>query len=73
MALSNASCFPEIAGDAAIYFDPYDKYSIEQAVSRLLMDPGLCQKMIQRGKERACSFDWRITAEKTLAVYKSII
>ena len=36
VALSNASCFPEIAGDAGIYFDPYSEKSIIESIREVI-------------------------------------
>ena len=69
VALSATSCFPEIAGDAALYFDPSDVSSIERALGRLLSDRALRQALIFRGQERLQKFSWATTAERTVAVY----
>lgn len=70
VALSAASCFPEVAGDAALYFDPSDTASIARALERLLSDSALRRALIDRGRERLKRFSWAATAEKTAAVYK---
>ena len=36
VALSNTSCFPEIAGDAAVYFDPYSISSMSEAITKVI-------------------------------------
>src|SRR5205823_4785178 len=41
VACSNASSLPEVAGDAALLFDPRDTDGIEAALIRLLHDPDL--------------------------------
>jgi glycosyltransferase involved in cell wall biosynthesis len=70
IALSATSSFPEIAGDAALYFNPSDPISIEEALRKLLSDPTLRQALIGRGRERLKRFSWAATAERTVAVYK---
>lgn len=70
VALSNTSCLPEIAGDAALYFDPTDVSSMEGAVRKLLSDSDLRQVLIHRGRERLQGFSWAVAAERTAAVYK---
>jgi glycosyltransferase involved in cell wall biosynthesis len=69
VALSATSCFPEIAGDAALYFDPSDVSSIERALGRLLSDRALRRTLTELGQERLQKFSWATTAERTLAVY----
>ena len=40
VACSNASSLPEVAGDAALLFDPRDEPAIAEALARLLGDAG---------------------------------
>jgi glycosyltransferase involved in cell wall biosynthesis len=69
---SSSSSLPEVAGEAALYADPHDAEGFTKQAARLLADPGLRQRMIQAGLERARQFSWRRTAEQTIAVYHSI-
>lgn len=52
VALSNASCFPEIAGEAGAYFEPESVDSIYETISSLLDSDGERTALIQAGKER---------------------
>ena len=70
---SHAPCIPEILADAAIYFDPGDIRDMRDKMRTLLSEPGLSQKLSIAGKERARDFTWKKTAEKTLAVYRSLL
>ncbi len=69
VACSDASSLPEVAGDAALLFDPNDPRAIAQALERLLGDPALREQLRKRGRERAASFTWERTARLTLASY----
>lgn len=69
VALSRASCFPEIAGDAAVYFDPSGVSSIADAMSRVLSGTVPVALLRQRGNERLRGFSWAATAERTAAFY----
>jgi glycosyltransferase involved in cell wall biosynthesis len=69
VACSSASSLPEVAGDAALLFDPYDKADIAGALTRLLDDGELRAGLIAKGRERARMFTWERTAELTLASY----
>jgi glycosyltransferase involved in cell wall biosynthesis len=73
VALGDTSCFPEIAGDAAFYFDPSDVTSIAQALKRLLSDSALRHELMRRGQERLRSFSWTTAAERTVAVYRKCL
>jgi glycosyltransferase involved in cell wall biosynthesis len=69
VACSNASSLPEVAGEAALLFDPADEPAIAQAISRLLSDEELCAELRRRGAERARLFTWERTAQLALASY----
>jgi glycosyltransferase involved in cell wall biosynthesis len=69
VASSNASSLPEVAGDAALLFDPHDESAIASAVERLLSDPEEAARLRARGLERARSFTWERTARLVLASY----
>lgn len=71
--LSRASCFPEIALDAAIYFEPDRPESLQEALEKIYLDKKLRQKLIERGQKRAQDFSWKKTARATLKVYQSVI
>jgi len=66
---SNASSLPEIAGDAALLFDPRDETAIAAAVLRVLRDRTLAERLRASGVERAEEFSWERTARLTLESY----
>jgi glycosyltransferase involved in cell wall biosynthesis len=70
VACSNVSAVPEVAGDAALLFDPHRSDAIAEAIRRLLVDRALAEELSARGQERARLFSWRRAAEETLAVYE---
>jgi glycosyltransferase involved in cell wall biosynthesis len=69
VACSRASALPEVAGDAARYFDPYDIADISGALIELLNDDGLARKLVARGRAREATFTWEATARGTLESY----
>ena len=69
VACSKASSLPEVAGDAALMFDPRDPGAIAAAVERLLHDHDEVRRLQARGRERVRLFTWERTAELTLASY----
>jgi glycosyltransferase involved in cell wall biosynthesis len=71
--LSNKSCFPEIAGEAAIYFDPRNRNEISNTIEEVLNNQQLRESLIKEGKERLKYFSWKKSSEKTLDVYKKLI
>ena len=69
VACSRASALPEVAGDAARYFDPYSAPDIAAALGDLLADPELAAQLVARGRERQAEFTWEATARGTLESY----
>jgi glycosyltransferase involved in cell wall biosynthesis len=70
VACSNASSLPEVAGDAALLFDPHQEPSIADALERLLAEPALREQLSARGLARVREFTWERTARLTLASYR---
>ena len=70
VACSEASSLPEVAGDAALLFDPRDECQIAGALARLLDDEELRRTLIARGRSRAREFTWARTARLTLDSYR---
>jgi glycosyltransferase involved in cell wall biosynthesis len=66
---SNATSLPEVAGDAALLFDPLDVDAIAVSVRRILEDDELADRLRSAGSERARRFSWEETARQTLASY----
>lgn len=69
--VANASCFPEIAGDAALYFDPDDASALRAAI-RSVEDPAVANALRVKGRARAAQFTWEATAAQTLAAYREV-
>ena len=69
---SNASSLPEVAGDAALLFDPLDVEGMAAAMERILSDKRLRAELIERGLKRARGFSWEKCARQTLAVLESV-
>lgn len=70
VACSNSSSLPEVAGDAALYFDPLDVGAIKSAVETLLTDEALRQELAAKGLLQARKFSWRRAAKETALVYR---
>ena len=66
---ANASCLPEVYGDAAVYFDPHDAGDLSQRILDLLDKPELLSDMSAKGHERTKMFSWRKMAEGTHRLY----
>lgn len=64
---SNATCHPEVCGDAALYCDPADPGDFADALHRLATDSALAEKQRQRGFERVKHFSWQRAARAYVA------
>jgi glycosyltransferase involved in cell wall biosynthesis len=70
---SNSSCFPEIAGDSAEYFNPADSASISGAIEKVLNDGNLSQNLIRKGQQKLQSYTFDKCIDNTIQVYSSLL
>lgn len=66
---SNATCLPEIYGDAALYFDPSNYQEMADQVGRVLDDSKLRQELIEKGATKAKEYSWQRMAQQTHDIY----
>jgi glycosyltransferase involved in cell wall biosynthesis len=59
---ANNSCLPEVAGDAAVYFNPYHVNELSQCMQELIDDPAMVLALKEKGKIRLNQFSWSKTA-----------
>jgi glycosyltransferase involved in cell wall biosynthesis len=69
VACSNTGATPEIAGGAALLFDPHDPRSIADALGRLLAGGPEIERLKLAGVARAAEFTWERTAKGLLDCY----
>ena len=69
VACADATSLPEVAGDAALLFDPLDVGEIAAAIERLLSDQELADDLRASGLARAELFTWDACAQGVLEVY----
>lgn len=70
---SRASCFPEIAGNAAHYFDPTDTDEMQHVIASVVFNEDKRSELIRSGCERIGHFSWSKCAQETLACYKRVL
>lgn len=70
---SDKTSLPEIAGDAAMYFDPYDADDIARAIERFYAGKHIGEDLVARGRERLKAFSWKKNALEIIAVYESVL
>ena len=72
ICLSNSSCFPEVAGDAALYFDPKNIESIEECVDKIIHDSMLSAQLVEKGKEKLKEYSIEKMVNATCKVYSEL-
>jgi glycosyltransferase involved in cell wall biosynthesis len=70
VACADRGALPEVAGDAALLFDPDVQESVTAALHTLLRDSARAAGLVRRGRERVRSFTWERTAQLTLESYE---
>ena len=71
--LSNRSSLPEVAGSAALYFDPDQPDSLRAAVEQLITSPARRQQLAELGQAQLRHFSWEKTVRETLDLYESLL
>ena len=66
VAASTSASIPEVCGQAATYFDPYDIVSIARSIESLAGDDSLRERLIQAGHARAALYSWDHSATRLL-------
>jgi len=72
VAASNNSSLPEVLGQAAVYFDPYQPQEIHKKIKYVLDNPQVAQQLVERGHEQVKKFSWKKMAAITLKMYQKI-
>ncbi|MEO1933808.1 MAG: glycosyltransferase, partial [Myxococcales bacterium] len=65
--------FREVAGDAALYADPFHPPSLAAAMEAVLFKFDVAEMLVKRGRERIKKFTWDRTAQKTLNLFRSVV
>ena len=71
--LAKSSCFPEIAGNAAMYFENGNEENLVKQLEMILEDTGLSQRLRQTGFERLRFFSWEKTVKQHIEVYQNVV
>jgi glycosyltransferase involved in cell wall biosynthesis len=73
VVLSDRSCFPEVAGDAALYFNPDNQAEVADRIEEIINNPMLRKSLIDKGFIRQKMFSIDKKAAETLKVYRSVL
>ena len=70
---SNVSVMPEIAGEAALYVDPYKPEEMVAQTVALLTDDALRNSLVEKGRARAANFTWGSAVKSLLGIYEKMV
>lgn len=73
VASSNQASLPEIIGEAAMYFNPYDEQEMLDKLSDFVENEQLRQDLVSKGEKRILNFTWLKCAQETLDIYRKIL
>ncbi|MFA5933042.1 MAG: glycosyltransferase family 1 protein [Microgenomates group bacterium] len=66
---SNTGSLPEVAADAAVYFNPRILKDMEEKISSVLENRKFRKELIEKGELRFKKFSWKRLAHQTLEIY----
>jgi glycosyltransferase involved in cell wall biosynthesis len=69
---SRTSSLPEIAGEAALYVNPYETDDISRAIKTITADAGLREELALRGRAQAELFSVARYRERVAALYEGL-
>lgn len=70
---ANTSSLPEVAGDAAVYFNPFDVREMASQIALVLLDDDLRTRLRQAGRERANLFKWEAVASSAWIEWSNLV
>ncbi len=70
---SNTSSMPEVAGEAALFFDPLSVDEITACMETIVYSTSTRQRLVKAGRRRLVHFSWDRCAEETVKVYKQCL
>jgi len=70
---SNASCLPEVYGQAALYFNPHKPKDLANKIKLLLKNPQLRERLIKSGKKQVKKYSWQKMAKEIWGLFKELL
>lgn len=68
---ARSSSLPEVAGGAALYFDPQRPEELASRFQELAADPALRSRLVEAGRARLAEYSWHRTAQETLRAFEA--
>ena len=70
---SDRTCLPEVAGNAALYFDPFDVDQMARGMEEITSNPSKRKELIENGLKKAQNYNWDQAAAKTWDILKAFL
>lgn len=70
---SNATCLPEVYGQAAHYFNPTDTSDMAEAILQVLEDDKLRTRLAKAGYKQIKKYSWKKQAQQTHTIYEQVL
>ncbi|OJU88145.1 glycosyl transferase family 1 [Candidatus Saccharibacteria bacterium 49-20] len=70
---SNATCLPEVYGQAAHYFNPEDTSDMAEAIDQVLSDDKIRTRLAKAGYKQIKKYSWKKQAQETHKVYMKVL
>jgi glycosyltransferase involved in cell wall biosynthesis len=71
VASSDHPCMQEILGESAFYFKAQDAKEMAEKLTEIIHNPGLRERLIQKGYAQIKKYSWQLMAEKTRSIYQN--
>lgn len=73
VAVADIAALREVAGEAAMRFDPHEPGQLAEIIRRVAEDDELWRSLQKAGRRRASGFQWSITASRTKVIYDRLL
>lgn len=73
LMLSDIATFREIAGDAAVYFDPHDPEGLARCIDGVTDSPEATRERVERGLRRVDEFSWSASVDALCGVFEEVL
>jgi glycosyltransferase involved in cell wall biosynthesis len=70
---ANTSSMPEVAGNAALFVDPFDSANIAAVLKDLVDDVAKRNELSEHGPIQSRKFSWTQNAKETLRLYENVL
>jgi glycosyltransferase involved in cell wall biosynthesis len=70
---SNATCLPEVYGEAAFYFNPLDVDEITNSIKEVIDNESVQKQLIKNGYTQLKKYSWEKMAQETYGVYEQVL